>query len=235
MMESSIIEKIERMIKTASVVDLSYTMEEKMPVWPTHARYGSTVYETYEYGDAALQSMISFGEHCGTHIDAPLHFIPSACPVNLLPPTAVMGRGVKIEAGFVRPRGVLTLESILSFEEENGEIKNDDIVMIHFGWDAKYRLQPDSREFLSDWPGLSEEGAEYLARKRVAAVGCDALSLDAFGSEVFVCHNALLGRGIPIIENICNLSEISVFSYVIGLHMKLKNGSGSPIRLVAFQ
>lgn len=234
-MESSIIEVMERMIKTASVVDLSYTMEEKMPVWPTHARYGTTVYESYEYGDAALQSMISFGEHCGTHIDAPLHFIPGACPVNLLPPTAVMGRGVKIEAGFVEPRGVLTLESILDFEAKNGEIKKDDIVMIHFGWDAKYRLQPDSRDFLNDWPGLSGEGAEYLAGKKVAAVGGDTLSLDAFGAEVSVCHNILLSQGIPIIENISNLSKISVFTYVIGLPMKLKNGSGSPIRLVAFQ
>ncbi len=234
-MESSIIEVMERMIKTASVVDLSYTMEEKMPVWPTHARYCSTVYESYEYGDAALQSMVSFSEHCGTHIDAPLHFIPGACPVEQLPPTAVMGRGVKIEAGFVKPRGLLTLESILSFEKENGEIKEGDIVMIHFGWDAKYRLQPDSHEFLNDWPGLSGEGADYLAGKRVAAVGCDALSLDAFGAEVSVCHNILLGRGIPIIENITNLSKISAFTYVIGLPMKLKNGSGSPIRLVAFQ
>ncbi|MBP8640150.1 MAG: cyclase family protein [Oscillospiraceae bacterium] len=235
MMEYSIIEVMERMIKNASVVDLSYTMEEKMPVWPTHARFGATIYESYEYGDVALQSMVSFGEHCGTHIDAPRHFIPGACPVDLLPTSSVMGRGVKIEAGFVKPRGLLTLESILNFEQENGEIKKGDIVMIHFGWDAKYRLQPDSHEFLSDWPGLSGEAAEYLAGKKVSAVGCDALSLDAFGAEASVCHNALLGSGIPIIENICNLSNISVFTYVIGLPIKLRNGSGSPIRLVALQ
>jgi len=205
-----------------------------MPVWPTHARYGTTVYESYDNGDAALQSRVSFSEHCGTHIDAPRHFIRGGCTVDRLPATAVMGRGVKIEAGFVEASGVLTLESILRFEKENGEIRKDDIVMIHFGWDAKYRLQPDSREFLNDWPGLSGDGAEYLAGKRVAAVGCDTISLDAFGAKASVCHNALLGRGIPIIENICSLSDIPVFTYVIGLPIKFKNGSGSPIRLVAF-
>jgi len=232
--ENSLIKMMELVKNKASVVDLSYTMEENMPAWPTHARYGTIVYESYDFGAVAMHSMVSFSEHSGTHIDAPRHFIRGGCPVDQLPATAVMGRGVTMDATCIKPCEVLTLQHIKSFEATHGEIKQGDVVMLRFGWDSKYRLQPDGEEFLNNWPGLSAEGAAYFLHKKVAAVGCDALSLDAFGAEPCVCHTTLLGNNIPIIENICNLSKLPVFSYVIGLPLKFKNGSGSPIRLIAF-
>lgn len=88
-------------------------------------------------------------------------------------------------------------------------------------------------EFLKDWPGLSESAAKYLADKKVASVGTDALALDPFGSEKYPSHQVLLGNGIPILENLTNLKKIPVFSYVIGLANKIKDGSGSPIRIIA--
>lgn len=234
MYENSLIGLMEHVKNKAAVVDLSYTLEENMPTWPTHARYGAIVYESYDFGAEALHSMISLSEHSGTHIDAPRHFIREGCPVDRLPVTAVMGRGVTVDATFVKPRAVLTLEDIKNFEAAHGEIKQGDIVMLRFGWDNKYRLQPDSKAFLEDWPGLSAQGAAYFVQKKVAAVGCDALSLDAFDAEKSVCHDTLLGNDIPIIENICSLSKLPAFSYVIGLPIKFKNGSGSPLRLIAF-
>lgn len=231
--ENSLIQLLEQVKRDASVVDLSYTMEENMPAWPTHARYGSIVYESYDFGAEAMHSMITFSEHSGTHMDAPRHFIRGGCPIDQMPPTAVMGRGVTINATSVKPRGVLTLDEIHQFEAAHGTIREGDVVMLHFGWDEKYCLQPDCKAFLEDWPGLSGEGAAYFVQKKVAAVGCDALSLDAFGAEC-VCHHSLLGNSIPILENICNLSKLPVHTYVIGLPLKFKDGSGSPIRLIAF-
>jgi kynurenine formamidase len=170
-------------------------------------------------------------EHTGTHIDAPKHFIKGGCPVDELP--FLTGRGVTINAAFMEPKKTLGIEKLREFEARQGEIKKGDIVMLRFGWDDKYRLQPDSREYLRDWPGLGADAAEYLATKQVKAVGCDSLSLDAYGSDN-PCHFILLGKNIPILENIDNLSKLPVFSYVIGLPNKFKGGSGSPIRLIAF-
>jgi kynurenine formamidase len=234
MSESSLIEKMEYARDHAAVVDLSYTLEERMPAWPTQARYGSVVYESYEFGDPAIHSMITMSEHTGTHIDAPRHFVPGGRPVDELPVTTVMGRGVRIDASFLKPRETLSLEKVREFEAENGEVKRGDIILLRFGWDEKYALQPHCAGFLKDWPGLSGEAAEYFLGKKAAAVGCDTLSLDAFGDASNVCHHTLLGHGIPIIENICNLSKLPAFSYVVGLPNKFKGGSGSPIRLVAF-
>ena len=67
-----------------------------------------------------------------------------------------------------------------------------------------------------------------------AAVGCDTLALDAFGVKRFISHEILLGQGIPIMENLCNLGKLPPFCAVLGLQNKFKGGSGSPIRLVAF-
>jgi kynurenine formamidase len=231
---NAMISLLEALIGGTEAVDLSYTLEEKMPAWPTQARYGAVVYESYEYGDSALHSMITLSEHTGTHIDAPKHFIPGGLSVDELPLKTVMGRGVTISALGLKERDALPLQAVKDFEAEQGAIKEGDIVMFRFGWDAKYRLQPESAPYLKDWPGLSSEGAEYLAARKVKAVGCDTLALDAFGAGTNPCHRILLGKGIPIIENIRNLEKLPAFSYCIGLPNKFKNGSGSPIRLVAF-
>jgi kynurenine formamidase len=232
--EKSCIEYLEYVITHAGIIDLTYTMETGMPAWPTQARYGSVLHESYDWGDVALHSMITMSEHTGTHIDAPKHFIKGGSSVDNLPPTTVMGRGVNVDATFLVPRGTLGYRDIKEFEAKKGEIKKGDVVMFRFGWDKKYRIQPDGGEYLRDWPGLAGETAEYLVEKNIAAAGCDTLALDAFGSDTNPAHHILLGKGIPIIENIYNLSKLAVFSYVVGLPNKFKDGSGSPLRLIAF-
>ncbi|GHV42990.1 cyclase [Synergistales bacterium] len=214
--------------------DLTRTLEEGMPSWPTQARYGSVIYESYEWGDAALHSGVTMSEHTGTHIDAPAHFVKGGLTIDKLPVTQIIGRGVNIDATAVSPRGLFQLSSLRAFEAENGEIRQGDIVMFRFGWDDKYGLRGGAAEFLRDWPGLDKEAASYLKDKEAAAVGCDALSIDAFGNTGDLCHHILLEGGIPIIENICNLKDLPTLSLVIGLPNKFKDGSGSPIRLVAF-
>jgi kynurenine formamidase len=233
MNEKSCVEVMEHIITHSNVVDLSHTLEPGMPAWPTQARYGSVVYESYDYGDAALHSMVMMSEHTGTHVDAPKHFIPGGCPVDKLPLSSLMGRGVKVDACFVEPRGLFSLEHLKAFEAEHGGIKKGDIVLFRFGWDSKYHLQPDCAGYLEDWPGLAPTVAEHLAEKGAAAVGCDTLALDPYGSAN-PCHPILLGKNIPILENVDNLSKIPVFSYIIGLPNKFKDGSASPVRLVSF-
>jgi kynurenine formamidase len=234
LMNTSCVELLQQALGCARIVDLSYTLETGMPAWPTQARYSSVVYESYDQGDAAVHSGITLSEHTGTHIDAPRHFVKGACPVDKLPLEAIMGRAYTMDASFLSPKAVLSSRAIQQFEEAHGPIEKGDIVMFRFGWDKKYRIQPGSGEYLKNWPGLAGEGAEYLLLKGVKAVGCDALSLDAYGDDSNPCHHALLGNGVPIIENITNLWMLPVVSFVIGLPNKFKDGSGSPVRLTAF-
>ena len=56
-------------------VDLSHALEEDVPAYPTHARFGKALYESYEYGDVARHYGLTMSEHTGTHMDAPLHTV----------------------------------------------------------------------------------------------------------------------------------------------------------------
>ena len=231
--KNSYIEDLEKLTGSLKIIDLTHSLESSMPAWPTQARFGSVVYDSYDYGGAALHSLITMSEHTGTHIDAPKHFIRGGCPIDRVPFKKMMGRGVNIDV-HIAECGLLGPEAIKKFEKTNGEIRKGDIVMFRFGWDKKYKLQPDAAEYLKNWPGLSKEAAQYLAGKEITAAGCDTLSIDVFGSRDNPAHQVLLGRGILVIENIANLDKVPVMSFVIGMPNKFKGGSGSPIRLMAF-
>ncbi len=233
-MKEQVISLFCQAVQSANITDLSYTLEPGMPVWPTHARFGAIVYETYDEGGVSMHRQLSLGEHTGTHLDAPKHFFKDGASIAEVDVTSVMGRGVMIDASFLKPCGVYTLDMLKDFEHKNGEIGEGDIILFHFGWEEKYGLGAAAEDFLKDWPGLSGDAAQYLLQKKVKAVGTDALALDPFGSEDYPSHYILLGNGVLIIENLTNLHKLPVFSYVIGLTNKVKDGSASPIRVIAF-
>lgn len=230
---SQVISGMQQIISQAHIVELSYTLEESMPVWPTHARFGTVVYETYAEGAVSMHRQVIFGEHTGTHIDAPKHFFAQGKSVDQLDVRSVMGRGVKVDASSLAPCGVYTLEMLQEYERQHGAIQPGDIMMFRFGWEDRYGVGAAGDAFLQDWPGLGEDAARYLVEKKVACVGTDALALDVFGSTAYPSHKVLLGNGVPILENLTNLKQLPDFCFVIGLPNKIKGGSGSPIRMIA--
>ncbi len=232
-MDGKVISFMQQAMDAAEIIDLSYTLEPGMPVWPTHARFGATVYESYDDGEISMHRQLSFGEHTGTHLDAPKHFFKEGCSIEEVDVKSVIGRGVRVDAAFLKPCEAYTLEMLKEHEKRHGEIRQGDIIMFRFGWEDRYGLGKDAREFLKDWPGLGGDAAQYLLNKKVSCAGTDALALDPFGSVDFPCHKILLGAGIPILENLMNLHKLPVFTYVIGLADKVKDGSGFPVRVIA--
>ena len=69
--------------------------------------------------------------------------------------------------------------------------------------------------------------------KGVALVGCDTLSVDAAVSEATPAHQALLGNEVFIVENLKNLGVLPPFCLFMALPLKIRGGSGSPVRAVA--
>ncbi len=217
-------------------VDLSHTLEEDIPAYPTHARFGKTLYESYEYGDAARHYGLTMGEHTGTHMDAPLHFIPEGPAhygVDEIPLDRLAGRAAIIEATDLGADDLLGVGRIEAWEEEHGTIEAGDRVLFRFGWDLRWESGPQGRRFLEDWPGLSAEAAEYLVGKGVSLVGCDTLAIDAAVSTGNPAHYSLLGSEVYIVENLKNLDRLPPVCHFLALPLKIQGGSGSPIRAVA--
>lgn len=219
------------------MIDLSHTLEEGIPAWPTHARFGHTLYEDYAtLGTVSRHYGLSMSEHSGTHMDSPLHFVPDG-PAHYgmddVPLDRLAGRAAVIAATDLEPGGLLGRDRIEAWEAEHGEILTGDRVLFRYGWDRKWGTGADGVKFLDPWPGLGGDAAEYLVGKGVALVGTDALSIDAAGSEENPAHYALLGNEVYIVENLKNLDRLPPFCFFMAFPLKIKGGSGSPVRAVA--
>lgn len=189
--------------------------------------------ESYTLGDVSCHYQLVLGEHTGTHFDAPLHFIPEGHGIDQVPLDSFVARAATIEADGTAPRTALTAQDVRAWEREHGDIRSGDAVLVHFGWDQRWRLRPDATPFLSDWPGLSGDACGYLVEKQVRAVCCDCLSIDIFGTDEFAAHHTLLEAGVVIGENFNNLGRLPAFSYLVAQPLPIKGGSGSPVRPIA--
>jgi kynurenine formamidase len=230
---------LSEIIRSARVVDLSQTLEEHIPNYPTHSKYFHNLWGSYWHGGRSLTYQLVMNEHNGTHVDAPAHFISDAKPqahttIEQVPVTRLMGRGVRLDCRQCKEGDYATRDFIANWEQEHGSLKAGDIVLFNFGWSAHWGLRPNDKRYLADWPGVSMDAAEYLIEKSAAALGVDTLSPDppaALASKPI--HPVVLEKQVLIIENLTNLEQLPEFFLFLAMPLKIRDGSGSPIRAVA--
>lgn len=231
-------QRIAALLADMEVVDLTHTLEEDMPVYPTHARYFHGLWESHATGSVALSYQLTIHEHCGTHMDATAHFLGEGDPARKFmadtPVEQFYARALTIDCSTCADTDVVQRGDIERWEREHAEIAAGDAVLFRFGWDRYWAPRSVDRTYTASWPGLSGEAAAYLAAKRVKAVGCDTLAIDSSYSRDNAAHYALLGSGINIIENLTLLECIVGESLLFAMPLKIKEGSGSPIRALAF-
>jgi kynurenine formamidase len=226
-------------LRNARLIDLSQTLEEHMPSYPTHSKYFHDLWGSYWHGGRSLTYQLVMNEHNGTHVDAPAHFISDAKPqahvtIENVPLTRLMGRGVRIVCREFKEGDYVSKAFLTDWEGKHGALQAGDIVVFDFGWAAHWALRPNEKRYLTDWPGVSMEAAEYVLEKQVAAIGVDTLSPDppaALSSRPI--HPVVLEKQMLIIENLCNLDALPDFFLFIALPLKIRGGSGSPIRPIA--
>lgn len=230
---------LSEIIRSARVIDLSQTLEEHIPNYPTHSKYFHNLWGSYWHGGRSLTYQLVMNEHNGTHVDAPAHFISDASPqahvtIEQVPLTRLMGRGVRLDCRECQEGDYVTDTSIAQWEEEHGALKAGDIVLFNFGWSAHWGLRPDDNRYLLDWPGVSMGAAKYLIEKSVGALGVDTLSPDppaALAKNPI--HPVVLEKQVLIVENLTNLEQLPDFFLFLAMPLKIRAGSGSPIRAVA--
>ena len=220
-------------------VDLSQALEEHMPNYPTHSKFYHNLWGSYWHGDRALTYQLVLNEHNGTHVDAPAHFISDAKPqahvtIEQVPLGRLMGRGARLDCRQFHEGDYVTRSFVAQWEAEHGALKASDIVLFDFGWAAHWGLRPHSQRYLADWPGVGMDAAEYLIEKPVAALGVDTLSPDPPEAlHIKPIHPVVLEKQVLIVENLCNLDQLPDFFLFLALPLKIRGGSGSPLRAVA--
>lgn len=230
------IENLLRDLGSLQCVDLTQSLEEHMPHYPTHSKFYHTLWNSYWHGDRSLTYQLVMNEHSGTHVDAPAHFISDANPaahltIDQIPANRLMGRGARLDcrefaAGAYVPRSFVT-----DWESRHGALNEGDIVAFNFGWSSHWGLRPGHAKYGQDWPAVGMDAARYLLEKRVAAIGVDTLSPDhpaALSSAPI--HPVVLEKGVLLVENLCNLHLLPEFFLFVALPLKIRGGSGSPLR-----
>lgn len=230
-------------------VDLTHDFSSDTVYWPTDKPFelkvdfqGNTL-KGYYYSTKEF----SASEHGGTHVDAPSHFAKGKRSIEQIPLSQLMGKAVIInlkEKTLPDDDYLITIGDIKEWEKNYGQIPNRSIVIFYTGysqyWPDAFKYLgavikgPDSVDALH-FPGLAKDTAEWLINNRgVKAIGIDTASIDYGQTLQFPTHQVLAQNNIPIFENIANLEQIqSPFAEVVALPMKIKDGTGAPLRLVA--
>jgi kynurenine formamidase len=233
-----------------TLVDLTHPFDETTIYWPTapegfvlqRGPAGRTPFGYY-YEAHSFRAP----EHGGTHVDAPVHFAEGRLPVDQIPLERLVGEAVTVDVAAACENNRdyrVTIADLLRFEDAHGPIPPGAIVLLRTGFG---RWWPDRQRYLGTaergeaavrslrFPGLSGPAARWLAaERRVSAVGIDTASIDFGRSRRFPAHVALLERNVPVFENLANLDRLPPRGFrVIALPMKIRGGSGGPLRAIA--
>ena len=209
-------------------VDLSQELANGMPIYPGDPAPSFVRAATLEKNGVNLTKM-TLGSHTGTHTDAPIHFIQNGKSVDQIPVSNFIGEAIVIDLSKKKPVGSGIVASDLQPYDE--KIENDDIVLIYTGSSDEWG-NPSTN---SNYTYLTGDCSEYLARKKVRAVGIDFLSVEQFKAKEPIAHKTLLSHNIFIIESLS--SALSQFSgqriLLVSLPIKLHSGDGAPSRAIA--
>lgn len=220
--------------------DLTHVFTEGFPVFTGDSPARETLFTIPTAG--FYSQKWTFGEHSGTHMDAPGHFTlggrlsPEITPQELIIPVVVIDISARARTN---PDAMVTVDDVRSFEHGHGRIPDGALVCMNSGWAAKVG---DPLAFKGGasfpnyhFPGFGVDAALWLARERnVTAIGVDTMSLDPGNSSTFPVHVNFLATDRYGLENLNNLDEIpprGALAYV-GL-IPWEEGSGGPCRVIA--
>ena len=236
-------------LSNTRIIDLTHEFSEETVYWVTAKEFeldtvfmGDTdkgyYYSAYDFATA---------EHGGTHLDAPIHFAKGKQSVEQIPLENLIGSAIKIDVSLRALKDQdyqISVDDLIAWENKHDEIPAGSIVLLQTGYSQFY---PDKEKYLGTtlrgeeavkllhFPGLSPEAAKWLVNNRkIKSIGIDTPSIDFGQSELFESHVVLLSENIPAFENLTSLEKLPARNFdIIALPMKIKGGSGGPLRIIA--
>jgi kynurenine formamidase len=222
------------------IVDLSRELHHRSPTYPGHPPVIHGVWKTHEESFVesgnvhGLASMfISMPDHAGTHIDAPRHFGPSGLPIDQYPLEKCIVPGICIDLRHIAPRAEITAADLDAAVEAAGvAVPKGGTLLLCTGHHA--RTFP-GKDYATDNSGVNVAATEWLAAQGIVHFGIDSMRPGPQGAVNSLVHKVCLDLDITHIESLCNLEALlgqGRFTF-IGLPMKWRDGTASPIRAVA--
>jgi kynurenine formamidase len=201
-----------------------------------------------ERGPAWYWNTLRFGEHTGTHFDAPIHWVTgkdlpgNAC--DSIPVGRFVGPAciIDVERDVADiPDFLVTPDRLEVWESAHGRIPRGSWVLLRTGWSRR----TDAAAFLNvgpdgpHSPGFDAAASRLLALDRdVLGVGVETIGTDAGQAArfdpPFPNHTIMHGAGKFGLASLCNLDRLpATGAVVIAAPLKIVGGSGSPLRVLA--
>lgn len=251
--------------------DLSVTVSAELPsTWPTHMPFSSKIWnyftelhevQGYIPSESAYQTRYwIIDEHCGTHFDAPPHFIPpadtglpysselGAQSADKVPLDELNGLAAVIDVTHCctnENKGIspwITVEDIQAWETRNGSLQAGEIVLFYTGWDKYYVQGAEGKKYSSlpvlqgkgdGWPAPHADTILYLFDKGIKCLGIDAPSVGG-AHDGAPSHLAGLSRGMRYIEMLTGLGSLPTRgAYFMFLPVKVAGSTGGLGRAIA--
>ncbi|MEI7981304.1 MAG: cyclase family protein [Bacteroidota bacterium] len=236
-------------LQSSRWVDLTHDYDSGTVYWPTNIPFHHDTVSCGINDQGYYYSSFKYSaeEHGGTHFDAPLHFSEGGKSIEKISVGQLHGPGVTIDvtSQCLTDRDYqIKLQDLENWENQNGRIPDGSIILFYTGfgtyWNDHLKYTgtlKSGKEGVSEihFPGLSPGAAQWLAdNRKINAVGLDTPSIDFGQSKDFMTHRILCKNQLTIYENLANLDQVPPRgAYIVALPMKIKGGSGAPLRIVA--
>ena len=219
------------------VIDLSLELHDNMSTHPAHARCVVLEFANHQFTASRFtppcrgfaSKILMFSDHIGTHVDAPFHYFPELGTIESVKPDQLIGPAVYLDLSTKRADQPITPDMLETAERDAGvRVEHGDILLFR-AWPGHH-----TDDGFFQCAGLNGAAADWVVARGIKVLGCDLATPDDPGDMTRPVHLALLGRGILIIEELGNLEQLPMprFQFV-GLPLKVRGATGSPIRAVA--
>ncbi len=207
------------------VIDLTLTLEHGM-----RGVEFTTKYTIAEHGWNART--LHLYSHCGTHMDAPLHFAAGPQTIDNIPLDDCLGPAWLVPLDEIRPQELITLAHLGDVVEQ---IQPRDALLLRTGW-SRHVSKPTY--YRDCFPRISLELAEWMVHEQVRLVGIEPPSVADVNNleEVTAVHKVLLGGNVIIVESLTHLNQLTGPKVFFGaLPLKVADGDGAPCRAFAVE
>jgi len=214
------------------IVDLSMPIKEGMQTFPKHWHPFVEITQLGRHGIENRETRkLVLGTHTGTHIDAPLHFIPGGISVDQIPLDQLNGLATVLNLSSFKPGTEVSQQDLEKALDGNSAER----ILMRFDWD----MHLNTMSYYNDSPFLSEDAAHWLVNQGCRLLGMDTAMPDNPKNghnctKDSPIHRILLGNNVILLEYLVNLKLLkkSVVDLIVA-PLNITGADGSPVRAFA--
>lgn len=174
---------------------------------------------------------LSLYSHCGTHMDAPRHFLPDGNTLDQQRLDVLVGPAIVVDLAPAKPKQLIAVDDLAAVVDQ---VVPGVRLLFRTDWHKRF----GTPEYRNELPRISLELAEWLVERQVGLIGVEPPSVADVNNmqELTEVHQTLFRGGVVIVEGLAHLDQISApMVQFVALPMKIVGGDGSPVRAIAIE